>query len=265
MQRKTFIAAALAAAVALGAGWNAQAADKVFKVGVTPGPHAQIVEAAAKVAAKEGLKVQVVEFSDYVLPNEALATGDLDANSFQHKPYLDNQVKTRGYKLVAIAQSVAFPMGVYSHKVKKLADLKPGASIGIPNDPSNGARSLLLLESAGLIHLRKGASIAATVLDIADNPKKFKIVELDAAQLPRSLNDLDAAAITTNYALPAGLNPQKDALVVEPVNSPYTGIIAVREADRNSPEVAKFLKAYRSPEVKQFINATFKGAIQATW
>ena len=197
----------LALAVALGWTGAALAQDKPLKIGVTAGPHAQIMEQVKKVAEKQGLKIQVVEFSDYVQPNAALAAGDLDANSYQHKPYLDAQVKDRGYPFAVAANTVIFPIGLYSKKVKKLADLKEGARFGIPNDPTNGGRVLLLLQSLGLVKLKDGAGLKATPLDVAENPKKLRFVELDAAQLPRSLDDLDAAAINTNYALPAGLNP----------------------------------------------------------
>ena len=213
-------ALALAAAATFSSGAMAQ--DKPIKVGVTGGPHAQIFDRVKKVAEKDGLKIQIVEFSDYVQPNAALAAGDLDANSYQHKPYLDAQVADRGYKLVSVGYTVNFPIGLYSKKVKKLEDLKEGAKFGIPNDPTNGGRVLLVLQDKGLIKLRDGAGLKATPLDVVSNPKKLKFVELDAAQLPRSLDDLDDLAINTIFALSAGLNPGKDAIAQENAKSPMS-------------------------------------------
>ncbi len=223
------------------------------------------MEVVKKVAAKSGLDVRIVEFSDYVQPNAALAAGDLDANSYQHDPYLQAQVKDRGYKLIKVADTVTFPMGIYSKRVKSLAELKPGARVAIPNDPTNGGRALLLLQKQGVLKLRADAGLKATPLDIVDNPRKLKIVELDAAQIPRSLGDVDAAAINTNYAMEAGLKPKQDAIAIEGPNGPYANVIAIREADRNKPWVAKLVAAYHSPEVKQFIDGKFGGAVIAAW
>ena len=218
------------------------------------GPHAQIFEVVKKIAEKDGLKIQVVEFSDYVQPNAALAAGDLDANSYQHQPYLDNTVKDRGYKIVSIAQTIVFPMGIYSKKVKSLADLKSGARVALPNDPTNGGRALLLLQANGVIKLKDGAGLKATPLDVIDNPKKIKLVELDAAQLARALDEVDAAAVNTNYAIPAGLVP-----------TPYANVIAVREQDKDKPEFKKLIKAYHSAEVKAYVNKEFKDSIVTAW
>lgn len=264
MNKRSLLRSVLAASLAAGIGLSAQAQGKTsIKVGVTAGPHAQILEQVKKAAAKEGLTIQVVEFSDYVQPNAALAAGDLDANSYQHKPYLDQQVKDRGYKFAVVASTVSFPIGIYSKKVRHLAELKPGARFGLPNDPTNGGRVLLLLQDKGLIKLKPGAGLKATPLDVVENPKKLRFVELDAAQLPRSLDDLDVSAINTNYAISAGLNPGKDAIAMEGPNGPYANILVVREADRNQPWVAKFVKAYRSPEVREFIKTEFKGSVVA--
>lgn len=239
------------------------AQNKPLKIGVTAGPHAQIFEQVKKLAEKDGLNIQIVEFSDYVQPNAALATGDLDANSYQHKPYLDQQVKDRGYKLVNVGYTVNFPIGLYSKKVKRLEDLKEGAKFGIPNDPTNGGRVLLVLQDKGLIKLKPEAGLKATPLDVTDNPKKLKFVELDAAQLPRSLDDLDASAINTNYALSAGLSPAKDTIAQEAAKSPYVNLIAVREQDKDKPWVAKLVKAYHSEDIRKFIQTEFKGAVIA--
>ncbi|KVG10783.1 metal ABC transporter substrate-binding protein [Burkholderia vietnamiensis] len=264
MQRRFMLKfAAAISAVALFASAHAQA--ETIKVGVTGGPHAQIMEYVKKVAARSGLDIRIVEFSDYVQPNAALAAGDLDANSYQHDPYLQAQVKDRGYKLIKVADTVTFPMGIYSKRVKSLAELAPGARIAVPNDPTNGGRALLLLQKQGLLKLRADAGLKATPLDIVDNPRKLKIVELDAAQIPRSLGDVDAAAINTNYAMEAGLKPKQDAIAIEGPNGPYANVLAIREADRARPWVAKLVAAYRSPEVKQFIEQKFGGAVIAAW
>ncbi|MFN3738566.1 MetQ/NlpA family ABC transporter substrate-binding protein [Hydrogenophaga sp.] len=254
---KTTLALTLGAAFAL----PALAQDKPLKIGVTAGPHAQIFEQVKKIAEKDGLKIQVIEFSDYVQPNAALAAGDLDANSYQHKPYLDQQIADRGYKFSPVGYTVNFPIGIYSKKVKSLKDLPDGAKVGIPNDPTNGGRVLLVLQDQGLIQLRPNAGLKATPLDVVGNPKKLKFVELDAAQLPRSLDDLDASAINTNYALSAGLNPGKDAIARESAKSPYVNLIAVRTADKDKPWVAKLVKAYQSDAVRQFIQTEFKGSV----
>jgi D-methionine transport system substrate-binding protein len=258
--KKLILAAAIAALFTAG-----QALAETKKVGVTPGPHAQILEKVKEVAAKKGLDLVITEFSDYVVPNQALADGDIDINSFQHQPYLDNQVKERGLDLVSVAKSVNFPMAGYSHKIKSLAELKDGASVAIPNDPSNGGRALILLADQKLITLKDGVGVKATVADIVANPKKLNIVELDAAQLPRSLDDVDLAAITTNYAIAAGLNPKNDGIFQESTKAPYVGIIAVRAKDKDASWVKTFIDSYHSPEVAAFIEDKFKGAITPTW
>ncbi len=263
MNKRQRLLSTLALALAAGFGASAIAQDKPLKIGVTAGPHAQILEQVKKIAEKDGLKLQIVEFSDYVQPNAALAAGDLDANSYQHKPYLDQQVKDRGYKIVPVGYTVNFPIGIYSKKVKRLADLKEGARVGIPNDPTNGGRVLLVFQDKGLIALKPEAGLKATPLDVVNNPKKIKFVEVDAAQLARTLDDLDASAINTNYALSAGLSPAKDAIAQESAKSPYVNLIAVREADKDKPWVAKLVKAYQSDEVRTFVQSEFKGAVIA--
>ncbi|WP_119964939.1 MetQ/NlpA family ABC transporter substrate-binding protein [Simplicispira lacusdiani] len=261
MNKRSLLQTTLALALAAGFSAGVLASEKALKIGVTAGPHAQIFEQVKKVAEKDGLKIQVVEFSDYVQPNAALAAGDLDANAYQHKPYLDAQVKDRGYKIVPVGYTVNFPIGLYSKKVKKLEDLKEGAKFGIPNDPTNGGRVLLVLQDKGLIKLKEGAGLKATPLDVVGNPKKLKFVELDAAQLARSLDDLDAAAVNTNFALSAGLNPKTDAIAQESAKSPYVNLIAVREADKSQAWVGKLVKAYQSEEIRKFIETQFKGAV----
>ncbi|HZY17857.1 MAG TPA: MetQ/NlpA family ABC transporter substrate-binding protein [Ramlibacter sp.] len=252
---------AAGAALLLAWGGAALAQDRPIKIGVTAGPHAQIFEQVKKIAEKDGLKIQIVEFSDYIQPNAALAAGDLDANSYQHKPYLDQQVKDRAYRIVPVGYTVNFPIGLYSKKVRSLADLKEGARVGIPNDPTNGGRVLLVLQDKGLIRLRADAGLKATPLDVVENPKKLRFVEVDAAQLPRTLDDLDAAAVNTNYAIPAGLNPGRDAIAQESAKSPYVNLIAVREQDKDKPWVAKLVKAYQSEAIRQYVQTEFKGAV----
>jgi len=241
------------------------AADKVIKVGVTPGPHAQVMEVVKKVAEKDGLKIQIVEFSDYIQPNAALNQGEIDINSFQHLPYLESMVKDRKYELVMLAKTFLFPMGLYSKKIKTLSDLKDGSTVAIPNDPTNGGRALALFEKAGLIKLKPGLGYKASVFDIVENSRKFKIRELEAAQLPRALEGMELAAINTNYALSAGLVPVRDALVLEDANSPYASILAVRTQDKDNPLYQKFVKAYQSDEVKKFIAEKFQGAVIVAW
>ncbi|MCQ9617871.1 MetQ/NlpA family ABC transporter substrate-binding protein [Paenalcaligenes niemegkensis] len=243
----------------------AQAEKNSITIGVTGGPHAQIMEEVKKVAAKDGLEIKVIEFSDYVQPNVALASGDLDANSYQHLPYLEVQVKDRGYKLSSIVPTVIYPMGLYSKKIDKLEDVKDSARVAIPNDPTNGGRALLLMETAGLLKLRDGAGLTATPLDIVENPKKLDLAELDAAQLPRSLDDVDLAAVNTNFAMEAGLVPKDDALLLESPDSPYANIIVVRTEDKDQEWVKRLVKAYHSDDVKQYIEEQFKGSIVTAW
>lgn len=259
MLRFRSLASLLAGAATLAIAFGASA--ETIKVGVTAGPHAQILEAVKPIAAKDGLDIQILEFTDYVIPNQALAGGDLDANSFQHQPYLDNQVKDRGFDLVSVGKTVVYPIGIYSKKVKSLEELPAGAKFAIPNDPTNGGRVLLLLQAKGLIKLKDGGTLKASPIDIVENPKKLEIVELDAAQLPRSLDDVTVAAINTNFALEAGLDPVKDAIAREDADSPYANIIVVRKADKDKPWVAKLVKSYNSPEVKEFILTKFKNAV----
>lgn len=235
--------------------------NKEITVGVTAGPHAQVMDFVAKEAEKQGLKVKVVEFNDYIQPNIALEQKELTANSFQHQPFLDNMVKERGLKLTSIGKTILLPMGLYSNKYKDLTTVPEGASVAIPNDPTNGGRALLLLQQAGLLKLKDGGSPKSTVNDIVDNPKKLQIKELEAAQIARSLNDVDVACVNTNYALASGLNPLKDAVVVESKDSPYANVFVVRDADKDDPTIKKLLSIYQSQETKKFIEDTFKGSI----
>lgn len=233
----------------------------VLKVAATPVPHAEILNVVKPILAKDGVDLQIVEFTDYVRPNLATAEKEVDANFFQHKPYLDKFIAERGLKLVSVASVHIEPMGVYSQKIKSLDELQSGNTVAIPNDPSNGGRALLILEKAGLIKLKDGAGINATIRDISENPKNLKITEIEAPQLPRSLDDVTIAVINTNYALEAKLNPTKDALFIESKESPYANILVIREGDENRPEIKKLVAALTSPEVKKFIEEKYKGEI----
>lgn len=240
----------------------AAGAKTTLKVGATPVPHAEILEIVKPLLAKQNIDLQIVEFSDYVQPNLALNDKELDANFFQHEPYLDNFISEHKELKLKNAGGVHIePMGIYSKKIKELTALPDGASIAIPNDPTNGGRSLLLLEKAGLLKLREGAGVKATVQDIADNPKNLKFQEVEAAQVPRTLDDVDAAVINTNFAMQVNLVPTKDALFMEDKTSPYVNIVAVREGDEKRPEIEALLKALTSKEVKDFIDSKYKGAI----
>lgn len=240
------------------------AADKhTIKVGISVGTGEKIFEVVKRVAKREGLDIDVVVFNDYQLPNAALAAGDLDANAFQHKPFLDNQIKARGYDLVPAGLTVTAPLGFYSRKIKALADLPDGASVGVQNDPSNGNRALLLLQAYKLITLRPQAvrDNNASIQDVVDNPRHLKLVALDAAQLPRSLDDLAAASINNDYAVKAGLDPARDAIGREAADGPYANLIAVRRADKDQPWVKQLMAAYQSPEVRQYVETEFKGSL----
>jgi D-methionine transport system substrate-binding protein len=236
-------------------------AAETVKIGVTPGTHEQVMEVVRDIAKGKGLDLQIVTFSDYVLPNQALDSGDLDANSFQHRPYLDQQVADRGYELVPVAKNFIEPMGIYAKAHKKLEDLPEGAQVAIPNDPSNGGRALLLLQEKGLIKVDPARGLTPGILDITENPKNLAFIEIDAAQLPRALEDVAAAAINTNYALEAGLNPLEDAIAIESAESPYANLIVVRREDEQAPWVKTLVEAYQNAEVRDFIRATFKGAV----
>ena len=243
------IALALLAALIIPAA--AFAAGKEIKVGVTPFPHKDLMNVVKELVAKDGYDLKIVEFTDYVTPNTALAEKALDANFFQHIPYLENTNKERGYDLVWVAKIHIEPLGLYSKKIKKIDELKNGAQIAIPNDATNCARALRLLEKSGLIKVKAGELVTAK--DITENPKNLKIRELDAAQLPRTLQDVDAAVINTNFAGEAGLIPARDALAMEGSESPYANIIVVRAADKDSPKAKALVKAVQSPEVKAYI------------
>ena len=237
-----------------------------LRLGVMAGAEEQVAEVAKKIAKeRHGLEVELVVFSDYVTPNAALADGSIDANAFQHRPYLEQQMKDRGYKLAVAGNTFVYPIAAYSQRIKAVADLPEGAQVGVPNDPTNLGRSLALLEREKLIGLRPGAGIGATVPDIQANPKRLRIVELDAAQLPRALPDLDLAIIHTTYASQIGLTPTKDGLFVEDKDSPYVNLIVAREDNRASEAVQTFVKAYQTEEVHAVALELFKGGVVKGW
>lgn len=236
----------------------------VIKVGASPTPHAEILKAAAPLLKAQGHELKIIEYADYVQPNMALDAGELDANYFQHQPYLTDFNKEKGTKLVSIAAVHYEPFGIYAGKAKSLKDIRKGAIIAVPNDTTNEARALLLLQDCGLIKLRDGAGLSATRRDISENPHKLKIEEIEAAQLVRSLPDVDFAAINGNYAILGGLKV-KDALSTEPADSlaaaTYANILAVREADKDRPELKALADALKSVTIRAFINSTYEGAV----
>ncbi len=227
------------------------AEKKTLTVGVTPFPHADIMKAAEPVLAKEGYALELKEFNDYVQPNLALAGGHLDANFFQHIPYLENMNAEKKLNLAWVAKVHIEPLGLYSRKVKSLDELKKGDRIALPNDPTNEARALRLLEAHKLISVKPGELV--TVLDITENPRALEFIELEAAQLPRTLGDVRAAVINTNFAAEAGLVPSRDAVIIEGADSPYANVVVVRGSDADSPAVKALIRAVQSPEVKAFI------------
>ena len=264
MKKVRLIAVLLALVIgAMGHGGSAQ--TKVLKVGANPLPQAPILEFVKPHLRAEGIDLEIVEFADYVLPNLALAAGDIDANLFQHIPYLEQFSADHNLDLTWTVGVFIAPIGVYSKKHSSLDRLPTGAQIGIPNDPTNGGRALLLLESAGLVKLRQGAGLQATPLDIVENPKRLRIREVEAAYLPRSLDDLDAAVINTTYALEGGFVPVKDALVIEGADSPYVNVCAVRRSDIEREDLRKLAEVLTRPEVRDFILDEFEGSLVPTF
>ena len=246
MLRRSLLISAFAASLAFAI--PAQAAPvKTLKIGVTAGTHAEILRAALPIAKKNGLDIKVIEFQDYVSPNEALAHGDLDANIFQTLSYLKLMNKQHNYGLAPVGKSITEPLTFYSKKYTNLSQLPTGAKIGIPNDPSTEGRSLFVLEQAGLIKLKAGVGREGSPLDVISNPKKLKFVELDPAQTPRSLDDLDAAAVNGNYAYISGLTKTRKGILVEKPGPEYVNYIVVREKDKNAAWVKTLVKSYQDP------------------
>jgi D-methionine transport system substrate-binding protein len=235
-----------------------------LSVGATPVPHAELLELIKDDLAAQGITLNVVEFTDYVAPNTALMAGELDANFFQHIPYLNSNPEWTARLVSAFGVHVE-PFGLYSASITDIADLPNGATIAIPNDPTNEGRALLLLAARGLITLRLDAGLEATPLDITDNPRGLQFRELEAAQLPRSLGDVTAAAINGNYALQAGLNPAADALIIEGSESPYVNIVVVQKGRENDPAILALNNALRSQKVRDYIAATWSGSVVAVF
>lgn len=232
-----------------------------IKIGVTPEPHRKLVELVVDDLKENGVEVEIIEFTDYVTPNTTLADGELDANFFQHGPYFDDFIKKQELDLVSIGNVHVEPMALYSNSLNSIDELKDNAEIAIPNDSVNGGRALLLLEANGLIEIDKSAGIEATPKDIVNNPKNLKFNELEAAFLPRALDDVDAAVINGNYALEADLNPLSDGLLVEGGESPYANLIAVRKGEENQEKFKKLLNALQSEKIKNYIEETYEGAV----
>ncbi|GAA1069862.1 MetQ/NlpA family ABC transporter substrate-binding protein [Kitasatospora arboriphila] len=259
------VALTLAACGSEGSSSSGASADpnKTLTVIASPTPHAQILDYVKKnLADKAGLKLDVKVVTDYVTPNTAVQDGSADANYFQHVPYLDDFNKKNGTDVVSVGTVHLEPLGLYSKKVKSVAELKDGAEVGVPNDATNEGRALQLLAADKVITLKSGAGTTATVQDIATNPKNLKFKELEAAQLPRSLGDLDAAVINGNYALDSGLKPATDAIVLEKADgNPYANILAVKKGHENDPRVQKLAQLLHSAEVKKYIQDTFNGSV----
>lgn len=230
-------------------------------VGATPNPHAEILNVVKPILAKEGVDLEIKEFTDYVTPNTALNDKQIDANFFQHVPYLEDFEKKNNMKLVPLVKVHVEPMGAYSKKIKSKDEIKDSATVAIPNDATNEGRALLLLQKEGLIKLKDSNGLTQTPRDIVDNPKHLKFVELEAPQLPRTLQDVDLAIINTNFALEANLNPLKDAIFMEDKDSPYANVLVVRPDNQNDTAIQKLAKALNSEEVKKFIEDKYKGAI----
>ena len=231
--------------------------ESVLTVGATPEPHAAILNLIADDLKKEGITLKVTEFTDYVTPNDAVESGQIDANFFQHVPYMESFNKEKGYHLVSVAGIHVEPLAVYSKKFKAIAAIPAGATIAIPNDPTNEGRALLLLQSGGLIKIDEKAGLTATPQNVTENAKKFKFKEIEAASLPRVLDDVDAAVINGNYALPAGLAAKKDGLLVEGADSPYVNIITVKAGNENDPRILALVKAVKSQKVKDWIQTKY--------
>jgi len=237
-------------------------------VGVEAGPEYNLALVAQKVAKERyGLEVELVQFNDYVMPNEALHQGDIEVNAYQNKPYLDVQAKQRGYKFAIVGNTFVYPIAGYSKKIKKLSELKDESTIIIPNDPTNSGRSLLLLQKAGLLKLKADVGLFPTVNDIIDNPKQLKILEMEAPQLPRAIDDqkVAIAIINNTFATPVGLIAARDGLFMEDKESPYVNAIVAREDNKNETKVKNFVKAYQSPEVEQAAIKEFKGGAVKGW
>jgi len=264
--RARFALVLLLLATCFGVGCSRGADSKRLRVGIMSGGEEQIAAVAARIAKeRHGLDVELVTFSDYLMPNAALADGSLDANAFQHAPFLSQQIEARQYRLAIVASTFIYPIAGYSQRLRSLGDLKDGAQVAVPNDPSNLGRALKLLEHSGLLELRAEAGILASVLDITKNPRGLRIVELDAAQLPRVLPDVDLAIINNNYAAQAGLAALRDGILVESKDSPYVNLIVAREDNKGDPRIAQWVASYQTEEVHQAALGIFNGGVVKGW
>ncbi|MDP0562362.1 MAG: MetQ/NlpA family ABC transporter substrate-binding protein [Candidatus Endonucleobacter sp. (ex Gigantidas childressi)] len=240
--------------------------NMALKVGVMAGPEMDVMKVAVEILRRDkDIDVELVEFSDYVLPNIALSDGSIDVNAIQHRPYLNSFIQSRGIKLAVVGKAFLYPMGAYSKRISDLDSLRKGAKVAIPNDPNNEGRALILLHNRGLIILKDASNLQATPLDIVENPRSLKFIELDAAQLPRSLDDVDLAFINSTYAVPAGLLPDHDALMIEGRNSAYVNILVSREDNKNDPRVQALVKSYQTEAVEMVAARLFKGGAVAGW
>jgi D-methionine transport system substrate-binding protein len=269
LYNKTLLSFLLLAVLLAGCGMKNKKNDPNYiKVGIEAGLGYKVAQVAQKIAKeKYGLTVELVQFNDFVMPNVALNEGDLDVNAYQHKPYLDMQSKQRGYKFAILGNTFVYPIAGYSKKIKKLEELKDESTIVIPNDPTNEGRSLLLLQKQGLIKLKEGVGILPTITDIVSNPKKLKIVELEAPQLTRALDDANVtiAIINSNFSAQIGLIANRDGVFVEDKDSPYVNLIVSREDNKNEEKVKKFVLAFQSPEVAKAAEDEFKGGAIKGW
>jgi D-methionine transport system substrate-binding protein len=271
MKNRKFTAA-LFSTLLLGFGFSiatpqpAQAAENTLRVGIMSGEDEDVWKVVAANAARHGLAIKLTTFSDYTQPNEALSSHDLDANSFQHKPYLDAQIKARGYRIVPVGFTYVQPIGLYSRKYKSVAALPDGATIGVPNDPSNEGRALLLLQAQGLITLPDNVGLLPTARDIAKNPKHIHIKELDAGIVGRAIGDLDAAVVNTDWAVKSGIRIPDERIAQEKVpGNPYRNFIAVNEKDAKAPWVHALVESYQQPNVAAEIQSVYHGATLPAW
>lgn len=262
LTRRAGLAALFASVIALAglaAPLAAQAQDKTVRVGIMSGEDEDVWRVVTEQAAAKGLKVETVVFNDYTQPNEALERGEIDANAFQHQPYLDNQIKTQGYHIVPVGFTAVWPIGLYSKAHKAVSELPEGAAVGVPNDPSNEGRALRVLETEGLIKLKDGTGILATVADVTENPKKLEIKELDAGVVGRAIDDLDAAVVNTDWALKSGLGPDNRIAQEKVADNPYRNFIAVKAGTENEPWVKTLVASYQNEAVKAEFDRVYKG------
>ena len=262
ISRRAALAALIASSAALltfAAPAPSFAEDKSIKVGIMSGEDEDVWRVVVAEAAKKGLKIETIAFNDYTQPNEALERGEVDANAFQHQPYLDNQIKTHGYHIVRVGYTGVWPIGLYTKKYKSIAEIPEGAVIGLPNDPSNEGRALRVLQNEGVIKLKDGTGILATTADITENPKKVEIKELDAGVVGRAIDDLDAAVVNTDWALKSGLSAA-DRIAQEPIaDNPYRNFIAVKQGNENQDWVKTLVSSYQNDAVKAEFDKVYKG------